>query len=136
MFGTTTAKTHEEYIEMVDEPKRSELLQLHNLISESMPNQEQWIVSGILGFGKFHYKGKSKGCEGEWFRVGLAANKTGMSIYMCVGDKDGYLPEQAKERIGKATVGRSCIRFKKLSDINLPVVEELLIRARDLETMF
>ena len=121
---------------MVDEPKRSELLQLHNLISESMPNQEQWIVSGILGFGKFHYKGKSKGCEGEWFRVGLAANKTGMSIYMCVGDKDGYLPEQAKERIGKATVGRSCIRFKKLSDINLPVVEELLIRARDLETMF
>lgn len=136
MFGTTTAKTHEEYIEMVDEPKRSELLQLHNLISKSMPNQEQWIVSGILGFGKFHYKGKSKGCEGEWFRVGLAANKTGMSIYMCVGDKDGYLPEQAKERIGKATVGRSCIRFKKLSDINLPVVEELLIRARDLETMF
>lgn len=136
MFGTTTAKTHEEYIEMVDEPKRSELLQLHNLISKSMPNQEQWIVSGILGFGKFHYKGKSKGCEGEWFRVGLAANKTGMSIYMCVGDKNGYLPEQAKERIGKATVGRSCIRFKKLSDINLPVVEELLIRARDLETMF
>ena len=136
MFGTTSAKTHEEYIEMVDEPKRSELLQLHNLISKSMPNQEQWIVSGILGFGKFHYKGKSKGCEGEWFRVGLAANKTGMSIYMCVGDKDGYLPEQAKERIGKATVGRSCIRFKKLSDINLPVVEELLIRARDLETMF
>lgn len=136
MFGTTTAKTHEEYIEMVDEPKRSELLQLHNLISKSMPNQEQWIVSGILGFGKFHYKGKSKGCEGEWFRVGLAANKTGMSIYMCVGDKDGYLPEQAKDRIGKATVGRSCIRFKKLSDINLPVVEELLIRARDLETMF
>lgn len=136
MFGTTTAKTHEEYIEMVDEPKRSELLQLHNLISKSLPNQERWIVSGILGFGKFHYKGKSKGCEGEWFRVGLAANKTGMSIYMCVGDKNGYLPEQAKERIGKATVGRSCIRFKKLSDINLPVVEELLIRARDLETMF
>lgn len=136
MFGTTTAKTHEEYIEMVDEPKRSELLLLHNLISKSLPNQEQWIVSGILGFGKFHYKGKSKGCEGEWFRVGLAANKTGMSIYMCVGDKNGYLPEQAKERIGKATVGRSCIRFKKLSDINLPVVEELLIRARDLETMF
>lgn len=136
MFGTTTAKTHQEYIEMVDEPKRTELLQLHNLISKSLPNQERWIVSGILGFGKFHYKGKSKGCEGEWFRVGLAANKTGMSIYMCVGDKNGYLPEQAKERIGKATVGRSCIRFKKLSDLNLPVVEELLIRARDLETMF
>src|SRR5436190_8091361 len=126
MFGTTTAQTHEQYIAMVEEPKRAELQQLHDLISKANPSLEQWIVSGIMGFGKFHYKGKSKACEGEWFHVGLVANKTGMSFYMCVGDGKGYLPEQYADRIGKATVGRSCIRFKKLSDINLPVLEEML----------
>ena len=136
MFTSTTAHNHEQYIAMVEEPKRSELQQLHDMISRSLPGYEQWITSGIMGFGKFHYKGKSKACEGEWFHVGLVANKSGMSLYMCVGDEGGYLPEQAKDRIGKATVGRSCIRFKKLSDINLDVLQELLDRVKELKTMF
>lgn len=126
--------THEEYIANVEEPKRSELQQLHNLIREALPTFEPVMISNFMGYGQFHYKGKT--CEGEWFRVGLSANKTGISIYICAGDKDGYFPEQAKDRLGKAVVGKSCIRFKKLADINLETVKELLEKTRTAESMF
>lgn len=126
--------THEEYIANVEEPKRSELQQLHNLIRVALPTFEPVMISNFMGYGQFHYKGKT--CEGEWFRVGLSANKTGISIYICAGDKDGYFPEQAKDRLGKAVVGKSCIRFKKLADINLETVKELLEKTRTAESMF
>jgi hypothetical protein len=128
--------THEEYIAAVEEPKRSELQQLHDLIRQMLPNFEPVMISGFMGYGQFHYKGKSKACEGEWFRVGLSANKTGISLYVCCGDENGYFPEQVKDRIGKASVGKSCIRFKKLADLNMDVVKELLDKTRNANTMF
>ncbi len=133
MKTETKPATHEEYIAQVEEPKRSELQLLHDLIREKLPNFEPVMISNFMGYGQFHYKGKT--CEGEWFRVGLSANKTGISIYICAGDENGYFPEQAKDRLGKASVGRSCIRFKKLADINLDTVKELLEKTRTAETM-
>ncbi len=126
--------SHEEYVAQVEEPKRSEINQLRSLIQEVLPEFEPCMISGFIGFGQFHYKGKS--CEGEWFRVGLSANKTGISIYICAGDANGYFPEQARDRIGKASVGRSCIRFKKLSDINMDVIRELLVQTKNADSMF
>jgi len=135
MNSSSKAQNHEEYIAAVEEPKRSELQTLHNLIREVLPEFDQVIISGFMGYGSFHYKGKSKSCEGEWFRVGLSANKTGISIHICAGDANGYFPEQAKDRLGKASVGRSCIRFKKLQDINLETVKELLEKTRNQDTL-
>jgi hypothetical protein len=134
MYGTSKAATHDEYIQEVEEPKRSELQTLHNLVRATIPDFEPFMIGGFMGYGKFHYKGKT--CEGEWMRVGIAANKTGISIYICAGDENGYFPEQAKDRLGKATVGKSCIRFKKLSDINLDTVRELLEKTRTAKSMF
>jgi hypothetical protein len=134
MNGTAKASSHEEYIQNQEEPKRSELQFLHDTIREILPDFKPFMVSNFMGYGQFHYKGKT--CEGEWMRVGLAANKTGISIYICAGDEHGYFPEQARERLGKATVGRSCIRFKKLADINMETVRELLEKTRTAESMF
>ncbi len=134
MNAAAKPQSHEEYIAQVDEPKRSELQQLHDLIRERLPDFRPVMISNFMGYGPFSYKGKT--CEGEWFRVGLSANKTGISIYICAGDENGYFPEQAKDRLGKAAVGKSCIRFKKLADINLDTVKELLEKTKTAETMF
>lgn len=136
MRTSNPSQSHEEYIAGVEEPKRQELQLLHDLVRKTVPSFEPVMIAGVMGYGQFHYKGKSKSCEGEWFRVGLSANKTGISIYICAGDEKGYFPEQVRDQLGKANVGRSCIRFKKLADINLDVVEELLIKTRDGHTMF
>ena len=41
-----------------------------------------------------------------------------------------HLAEAYRDRLGKAKIGRSSISFKRLSDIDLPVLTELITRAR------
>ena len=128
-YGSSGVKTVEEYLAEIQEPKRSEMVQLDALIRRILPDHERLMFAGIIGYGPFHYKYPS-GREGDWYKVGLVANKTGISVYVMAGDKGGYLAEQAKPFLGKAVVGKSCIRFKKLSDLNLFALEELLQKAR------
>lgn len=117
--------TPEAYIAALDEPKRGEVRHLHELIRRELPEFEPRLQSGMIGYGAYHYRYRT-GREGESFRVALASNKTGISVYVAAMDENGYLAEQAAPRLGKATVGRSCIRFKKLADIDQGALVELL----------
>ncbi|QQS44216.1 DUF1801 domain-containing protein [Candidatus Roizmanbacteria bacterium] len=41
-----------------------------------------------------------------------------------------YLAEEYKAKLPKANIGKSCIRFRKIEDIDLAVLEELIQKAR------
>jgi len=118
-----------QYIADIAEPKRADIAKLHALIQKTLPSFEPAVGSGMLGYGKFHYRYES-GREGDTFRIALASNKTGISIYVNAVDEGGWVAEQAKDRLGRASVGKSCIRFKKLSDIDLRALIDVLRHAR------
>ena len=64
--------------------------------------------------------------------MGLASQKQYVSLYLCATVDGGYLAEENADRLGaKVSVGKSCIRFKRLSDIDLEVVAELVRTAAD-----
>src|SRR5688572_29359690 len=127
MFKTTAAKTPEEYIAMIDDKSRREQIQkLHDLILKTVPDQKPFIISGMIGYGSFHYKSKS-GREGDWCLIALASQKNYISVYICASDGKQYVPEKYKESFPKANIGRSCIRFKKIEDIDLEVLKKVLI---------
>ena len=88
------------------------------------------MISGMMGYGKFHYK-SSSGREGDWCVIGLASQKNYISVYLCAPDEKGYLAEQNKARFPKASIGKSCIRFKKSSDIDLKVLAELIKKSEE-----
>jgi hypothetical protein len=125
MFKTTTAKTPQEYLAGMDETRRADMQKLYDFIRETVPDLEPFIISGMIGFGKFHYKSKS-GREGDWCRVGLANHKTGISIYVCAVDGGGYIAEQYKKELAPAKVGKSCIRYKKISEVDWEVLGKVL----------
>lgn len=124
--------TPDAYLEALPEPKRAEMRQLHALIRACVPNWAPVMAGSMIGYGPYHYRYES-GREGESARICLASNKTGISLYVAVCDEKGYLAEQAGKRLGKASVGKSCIRFKKLADVDLAVVEEVLRKASGLK---
>lgn len=66
------------YLKELDEPRKSELQQLHALICKAAPKLKPYIQqsgnSEIAGYGKYSYKTKS-GCTGDWFVIGLASRK-------------------------------------------------------------
>ncbi len=125
MFKPTSAKTPEEYIDLIEEPRKTEIKKLDEFIKKTVPDLKPFIIAGMIGYGSYHYKSKS-GREGEWAVVALASQKNYISIYAC-GVVDGkYVAEGYKEKLPKANIGKSCIRFKKVSDIDLKVLAEIL----------
>jgi Domain of unknown function (DU1801) len=120
----TSAGTPEAYIESLPEPRRSQVRELHELIRKSAPDLDPYIQSGMLGYGTYRYRSAS-GREGEWCRVGLASNKATISLHVLMADESGSLAGYA-DRLPKADIGRSCVRFKQPDDVDVSVLEELV----------
>ncbi len=128
MFKPTKAKSVAEYIKMIDEPRKTEVKKIFDVIKKAVPTLKPCLVSGMIGFGKVKYETKS-GCAGDWFVIGLASQKNYISVYACVADGKQYLAEKYADQLGKVNVGKSCIRFKKLEDVNLKILTKLLKEA-------
>jgi hypothetical protein len=124
------------YIASQPEPKRSELYTLHQRILEVSPGCRLWYTDGKNSEGKivtnpnigygFYTINYADGSSREFYRVGLSANQTGISVYI-LGVKDKtYLAETFGKTLGKASVTGYCIKFKTLKNIHVEVLEEAL----------
>ena len=80
-----------------------------------------WGTS-IVGFGTYIYKYES-GREGEWPVTGFSPRKTNLTLYIMPGVE---LYPEILARLGKYKTGKSCLYIKKLDDVKLPVLKELL----------
>jgi uncharacterized protein YdhG (YjbR/CyaY superfamily) len=130
MQGKSDAATHDEYIERLPEPRRGEIRALHELIRRTAPQLEPTMEFGILGYGKYHYR-YATGREGDWMLVGVASNKNYISLYVMATTDDGrMLADTYKDRLPKASIGKSCIRFKRLGDVDRDELASLLREAQ------
>jgi hypothetical protein len=82
----------------------------------------------MLGYGRFHYR-YATGREGDASLIALASRKQYISLYVLCADENGYLAEQYVERLPKASIGKSCVRFKRVSHVDLDAVRDLLTDA-------
>ena len=122
-----------EYIACQPEPKRSEIGDLHRIILGVKPECKLWFLDGKdetgkvvsnpnIGYGSYNIK-YADGSTKEFYRVGLSANKTGISVYLLGLEDKKYLAETYGKTLGKASVTGYCIRFKYLKDINVDVLK-------------
>jgi hypothetical protein len=86
-----------EYIASQPEPKRTEIQELHELILHVAPECKLWYEDGknnenktvsnpTIGYG-FQILKYADGKTKEFFRIGVSANTTGISVYI-LGIKD------------------------------------------------
>ncbi|MBS1636902.1 MAG: DUF1801 domain-containing protein [Bacteroidetes bacterium] len=124
------------YIAGQPEPKRSDMQELHRLILGIMPGSELWFLDGKnsenkivsnpnIGYGTQIMK-YANGKTREFYRIGLSANTTGISVYIMGIDDKTYLAKTYGKSLGKASVTGYCIKFKVLKDINLNILEEAI----------
>jgi len=122
-----------EYITSQPDPKRSDMQALHQLTLQASPATRLWFSDGrnsegkivsnpTIGYGLYTIK-YADGTTKDSFRIGLSANTTGISVYI-LGIKDKtYLAKTYEKQLGKASVTGYCIKFKKLKDINIHILE-------------
>jgi hypothetical protein len=122
-------KQHEgDVFEFIDsfadtEQKRADSFELVKLMQEVTGYPPKMWGPSIIGFGSYHYKSERSRQEGDWFLVGFSPRKAAISLYVYTGN-----PEQQHllEALGKFTMGKACIYVKRLSDIDLDVLERLI----------
>lgn len=125
MQGKTTASTHEEYLAGLTEPRQGELRALHDLVRATAPELTPTMEFGMPGYGKYHYRYGS-GREGDWAVVMLASNKNYISLYVACVVEGRHLAEAYADRLPRANIGKSCVRFKRLSDVDTEVIADLV----------
>lgn len=114
-----------DYLNAITDPTRQadakKVVELMHAISKEDPIM--W--SSIIGFGSYHYKYAS-GRQGDWMRLGLAARKDQLSLYGVI-----YYDHNTKllDKLGKHTHGKGCLYIKKLSDVNLDILEQMIKNA-------
>jgi len=127
----------QEYITGQPEPKRSELQELHRRILHLLPSTKLWFEDGknsenktvsnpTIGYGLYTIR-YADGKTRPFFQIGFSANNTGLLIYI-LGLKDkAYLSQTFGKELGKAKLSGYCIRFNKLADINIPILESAIL---------
>ena len=118
-----TDATVEDFLAGVEpEKKREEARVLDQLFRKVTGWQPVMWGPAIVGYGSYHYKYAS-GREGDMCATGFSPRKAQHSVYILPGYADfgDYL-----DRLGKHTIGKSCLYFKKLEDIDLDVLAELI----------
>ena len=108
-----------------DERKRSDARVVAGMMAEITGATGVMWGSSIVGFGSYHYRYAS-GREGDFLETGFSPRKRALTLYVMAGFSE-Y--DDLLGRLGKHTTGKSCLYVKRLSDIDLDVLRELLERS-------
>lgn len=112
-------------INQIPEPRKKDIIEL-SLMMKTITQKEPKLWGTIIGFGSLHYKYKT-GTEGDMPILGLASRKHAITLYLSY-DIEKY---QELKSLGKYTHGKGCLYIKKLSDININVLDTLMRHAYD-----
>ncbi len=124
----STSEQVEAYLAAQPEPKQTDLRMLHAHMLAEFPGCRLWFNDGTNNDGKVVANPNigygvrtityADGSSREFYRIGVSANKTGISVYVLGLEDRTYLPRTYGASIGKASVTGYCIKFKGLSVID------------------
>jgi Domain of unknown function (DU1801) len=120
----TTASV-DAFLEQLDPARRDDCVTLVRLMKQATKTEPRMWGPSIVGFGDYKYKYGS-GREGEWFAMGFSPRKKDLTLYILPGVQayKGHL-----EKLGPHKTGVSCLYIKRLADIDLGVLEQLVVAA-------
>ena len=118
-----TGESVESFLNKIsDEERREDCFQVAKIMEEITGEKPKMWGPSIVGFGSYHYKYDS-GREGDWLVTGFSPRKKDLTLYIMMGfEKDIEL----MEKLGRHSVGKSCLYIKRLSDVHVPTLRKLI----------
>lgn len=105
-----------------DATRRADARTILDLMTRITGDEPRMWGPSIIGFGSYSYRYDS-GHGGEACRIGFSPRKAELVLYVLTGGAD---QSPLLERLGKHRTGKSCLYIKKLVDVDMAVVEELV----------
>jgi hypothetical protein len=123
---TESAKSVAAFIESVpDQAKRKDTLTIVELMRSHTKFEPKMWGSSIIGFGSYHYTYES-GREGDMPLVCFSPRKDSIVLYLST---EFEKREELLQRFGKHRTGKGCIYIKRLEDVDMGVLKEMIIRS-------
>ena len=126
----------EDFLHSVpDETRRKDALRVCELMAEVTNEDPRMWGSSIVGFGTFPYK-TADGKANEWMKIGFSPRKANLTLYLMTGFDEyagvsGYDPKPLLDKLGPYSTGKSCLYIKRLDDIDLSVLKQLVKESYD-----
>ena len=116
-----------------DEGRRADCFRLLPVMEKAARRAPRMWGESIVGFGSYHYTYAS-GREGDWPITGFSPRKRDLTIYIMPGFGN-Y--QDLMEGLGKFRTGRSCLYVKRLDDIDMKLLAQLVRKAvADMRKMY
>jgi Domain of unknown function (DU1801) len=109
-----------------DETRQADSRELCTLMAEVTGEPPVLWGSSIVGFGRYHYRYES-GHEGTSALAGFAPRKQHLVLYLVGGFEDRHHKLMAD--LGPHKTGKGCLYIKRLADVDLDVLRELVDRS-------
>lgn len=118
-----TNQSVEKFLKSIAEVgTRDDCLTIMQIMKQATRAEPKMWGTSIVGFGTYHYKYAS-GREGDWPLTGFSPRKQNLTLYIMPGFTR-Y--EELMQKLGKYKTGKSCLYIKKLADVNMSVLKQLV----------
>jgi len=107
---------------VADEKKRQDSFKVLDLMKQVTGKKPEMWGDSIVGFGSYSYT-NTTGRENSWFLTGFSLRVQNLTLYIMSGFDD-Y--DKLLGKLGKHSTGKSCLYIKKLEDVDMDVLKELV----------
>jgi len=121
----TSSSVTEFVLKVENEAKRDDSFQLIEIFKSITGFEPKMCGPTIIGFGSYHYKYES-GHEGDAPLAGFSPRKDSLVLYFATEFEDR---EVLLSQLGKHKSSKSCVYVKKLSDIDLKILEIMTVNS-------
>jgi len=119
----TTESVRDFINKLSNEQQRADSIAIIELMKTISGEEPKMWGDSIIGFGNKRYKSPKTGREVDWFIIGFSPRKANFSIYLSL-DIQQY--KKALEKLGKHKTGVGCLYIKKLTEIDLDILKEMI----------
>lgn len=128
MAKTKTAETEVKVTDFIhsfvdNDQKKEDSFRLIELMKEWSGFEAKMWGPSIIGFGSYHYKYAS-GHEGDAPLIAFSPRKAAFSLYVYSAREDN---KHLLDNLGKFKITKGCIYIKKLSDIDVSILEKMCL---------
>jgi hypothetical protein len=123
---TWTGASVDEYIaSRASETQRADCTELMALLERITGQEPRMWGPSIVGYGAYRYSYES-GRTGEAPLAAFAIRGRELVVYL---EAEADEQRALLARLGKHSMGKSCLHFKRLSDLDRPVLEQLVVNS-------
>lgn len=118
----TTARVEDYLAAIEDDARRADCEALVKLMRKVTKAPPVMWGAGIVGFGSYHYVYES-GRSGDMCATGFSSRKGDISVYLTASFEG---QQELLAKLGKHKMGKACLSIRRLSDVELKVLEKLV----------